>query len=83
MLKRSYGKEVENLIWSYINYIIKPDFFDYFYVAFVATFNKENIRVGFRGIGLVSFNPKAVIFKFDIKLCMSISIRPLSTEVVF
>src|SRR6266699_5715802 len=50
MLKRSYSKEVENFIRSYINYIIKPDFFACFYITFFAIFNEENIRVDFRGI---------------------------------
>ncbi len=34
ILKRLYGKEVENFIRFYINYIIKLDFFVYFYIAF-------------------------------------------------
>ncbi len=43
ILKRSYNKEVENFIWFYINYIIKPDFFVYFYTTFFVIFGKENI----------------------------------------
>ncbi len=43
ILKQLYSKEVKNFIRSYINYITKPDFFAYFYIAFFATFNEENI----------------------------------------
>ncbi len=81
VLKQSYSKEVENFIQSHINYIIKPDFFIYFYTIFFAIFNKENIRVGFRSTSLIPSNPKAVISKLDIKLYTPISIGPLSTEV--
>ncbi len=81
MLKRSYGKEVKNFIRLYINYIIKLDFFAYFYITFFATFDEENIRVGFRGTSLIPFNPEAVISKLDIKLYISISTGPPSTEV--
>ncbi len=83
MLKWSYSKEVKNFIWFYINYITKSDFFVYFYIAFFVIFNEENIRIGFRGISLVPFNLETVISKLDIKLYMSISIRPLLIEVDF
>ncbi len=83
ILKRSYGKEVENFIWSYINYIIKLDFFIYFHIVFFVIFGEENIQVGFRNISLIPFNPETVIFKLDIKLYILISIRPFSTEVDF
>ncbi len=83
ILKQSYNKEIKNFIRSYINYIIKLNFFTYFYIIFFTTFNKENIRVGFRSINLVSFNPKIIIFKFNIKLYISILIKSLSTEIDF
>ncbi len=47
ILKRLYNKKIENFIQSYINYIIKLNFFIYFYIVFVVIFNRENIRVGF------------------------------------
>ncbi len=83
MLKWSYNKEIENFIQFHINYIIKLDFFAYFYIAFFAIFGKENIRVDFRGINLVSFNLKAVISKLDVKLYTLIPIGPFLTEVDF
>src|SRR6266699_3142381 len=81
MLKRSYNKKVENFIQSYINYIIKPDFFVYFYTVFFTIFGEENVRIGFRGTSLVLFNLETVISKFDIKLYTPTSIGPPLTEV--
>ncbi len=81
MLKQSYSKEVENFIRFYINYITKPDFFAYFYIIFFVIFSEENIRIGFQNIGLVSFNPETVIFKFDIKLYIPILIGFFLAEI--
>ena len=81
ILKRLYSKEVENFIRSYINYIIKPDFFACFYIIFFTIFGKENIRIGFRDTNLVPFNLEAMIFKLDIKLYTLTSIRSFSVEV--
>src|SRR6266699_1494886 len=81
ILKRLYNKEVENFLRSYINYIIKPDFFVYFYTVFFVIFDEENIRVGFRGTNFVLFNLDTVIFKLDIKLHILISIGPPLAEI--
>ncbi len=78
---RQYGKEVKIFIRFYINYIIKSDFFAYFYITFFVIFGEENIQTGFRGINLVPFNLETVISKLDVKLYISISIEPLSTEI--
>ncbi len=80
ILKRLYNKEVENFIRSYINYIIKPDFFVYFYTVFFVIFDEENIRTDSRGISLIPFNLKTMISKLDIKLYTLISIEPFLTE---
>ena len=68
VLKRSYGKEIEKLMRNHIHHITKPDFFLAFYCAFRATFNSENVQGGFRGAGLVPFDPEKVISQLDIKL---------------
>ncbi len=81
ILKRSYNKKIKNFIRSYINYIIKPDFFAYFYIAFFIIFGEKNVRVSFRSISLVLFNLETVISKFDIKLYMSILTRSFSIEI--
>jgi hypothetical protein len=39
-----------------------------FKAAYELTFTKENARAGFRGAGLVPFNPDAVLSKLDVRL---------------
>jgi hypothetical protein len=68
VLKRSYGKEIEKLMRNHIHHITKPDFFLAFHAAFWATFHPENVQGGFRGAGLVPFDPEKVISQLDIKL---------------
>jgi hypothetical protein len=67
VLKRSYGREIEKLMRNHINHITKPDFFVAFHAAFQATFRPENIQGGFRGAGLVPFDPQRVISQLHIK----------------
>jgi hypothetical protein len=68
VLKRSYGQEIEKLMRNHIHHITKPDFFLAFHAAFWATFRPENVQGGFRGAGLVPFDPEKVILRLDIKL---------------
>jgi hypothetical protein len=68
VLKRLYGRQLEIFIRAHINHIMKPEFF----IAFVATHNAtmtcENVKAGFRGAGLVPYDPEAVLSKVDVKL---------------
>lgn len=66
-LKRSYGKAIEDLMRVHITYIAKEDFFPAFNTAFRTTFTKENIRGGFRGAGIVPYDPEYVISQLDFK----------------
>ena len=68
VLKRSYGREIEKLMHNHIHHITKPDFFLAFHAAFWAAFHPENVQGGFRGAGLVPFDPEKVISQLDIKL---------------
>lgn len=68
VLKRSYGKELEAFIKAHINHITKPEFFIAFKAAHAATMTAENIKAGFRGAGLVPYDPQAVLSKLDVKL---------------
>jgi hypothetical protein len=68
ILKQSYSKEIKKLMHNHIHHITKPDFFVAFHAAFLATFHPENGRGGFRGAGLVPFDPEKVISRLDIKL---------------
>jgi hypothetical protein len=65
-LKRLYSKEIKNLMRVYISYITKVEFFAAFKNVFIASFNKANVRGGFRGTGLILFDSETVISKLDI-----------------
>jgi hypothetical protein len=67
-LKRSYGRQLEDFIKAHITHITKLEFFLAFKAAHFATMTKANIQGGFRGAGLVPFDPQAVISKLDVKL---------------
>ena len=67
-LKKEYRKQVENMIRSNTNYIIKLEFLPAIRAAIDATFTTSNIKGGFRGAGLVPFDPETVISKLDIQL---------------
>ena len=51
-----------------ITYITKLEFLPCFKGAFNAAITKANIQGGFRGAGLVPFNPEAVISTLDVRL---------------
>jgi len=51
-----------------ITHITKEDFLPAFYAAFQAALTPENIQGGFRGTGLVPFDPEKVISQLDIRL---------------
>lgn len=67
-LKRSYGTEIEKLMHAHITHISKEDFFPAFYAAFRTALTESNIRGGFRGTGLVPYDPQHVISQLDIQL---------------
>ena len=68
MLKRAYGRELEDLIRAYINHITKFEFFIAFKATYIATMTSENIKANFRGAGLVLYDPQVVLSKLDVKL---------------
>ena len=53
---------------NHINHITKLEFLPCFKGAFFASITKSNIQGGFRGAGLVPFNPEAVLSKLDVRL---------------
>jgi hypothetical protein len=63
-----YGAEIELFIRAQITHITKPEFFLAFRAAFYQTFTKGNVLRGFRGAGLIPYDPQAVLSKLDIKL---------------
>jgi len=67
-LKKAYGRQAEKLIRNRINHITKTEFLPCFIAAFKASFTPSNIQGGFRGAGLVPFDPERVISTLDVKL---------------
>ena len=65
-LKRSYSSEIEKLMCAHITHISKEDFLPAFQIAFHTTMTESNIKGGFRGSGLVPFDPEYVISQLDI-----------------
>ncbi len=76
VLKQLYNQEFEDLIKTYINHIIKTEFFIVFKIAYLNTIVPKNIQAGFRGIGLILYNLQIVLLKFDVKLQIPISTGP-------
>jgi hypothetical protein len=68
LLKRYYGNEISLLARSRIHHINKETFLSAFKFAYKKMFTQENICAGFRGAGLVPFNPDAVLSKLDVQL---------------
>jgi len=54
---------------SHINYITKLEFLPAFKAAFKQSITKNNICASFQGVGLVPYDPDAVLLKLNIKLC--------------
>jgi hypothetical protein len=67
-LKKAYGQQIEDMMRAHISHITKDDFFPAFHAAFNTAMTKSNIQGGFRGAGLLPFNPERVISTLDLKL---------------
>lgn len=67
-IKRAYSDQIQSLLRSGINHVTKVEFLPAFRAAFEASFTPINIKGGFRGAGLVPYDPEAVISKLDIRL---------------
>ena len=67
-LKKAYGDEVNGLIRNWITHVTKQEFLPCFKAAYKKTITASNIQGGFRGAGLVPFNPERVISTLDVKL---------------
>jgi DDE superfamily endonuclease len=76
VLKRVYSREIETFIKAHINHITKVEFFLAFKAAYSASMTPQNGQAGFRGAGLVPFNPQAVLLKLDVKLRTPTPSRP-------
>jgi hypothetical protein len=67
-LKKAYGRQIEDMMRAHIVHITKDDFFPAFHAAFFSAITENNIRGGFRGAGLLPFDPESVISTLDLKL---------------
>ena len=56
-LKRAYGRELEDFIKAPITHITKLEFFIAFVSTHLQAITLDNIKGGFRGSGLVPYNP--------------------------
>jgi hypothetical protein len=67
-LKKAYGRQIENMMQAHIHHITKDDFFPAFHAACNEAMTESNIQGGFRGAGLLPFDPEKVISGLDLKL---------------
>jgi hypothetical protein len=80
VLKRMYGRQIETFIKAHINHITKVEFFLAFHAAYNQSITTQNAKAGFRGAGLVPFDPQVVISKLDVKLRTPTPTRPPSID---
>jgi hypothetical protein len=67
-LKRAYGDKINLFIKASVKHITKCEFFVAFMAAHLRIFTEENIKSGFRGAGILPWNPDFVIEKLDVRL---------------
>jgi hypothetical protein len=67
-LKQAYGDQVNKLVRTRITHITKLEFLPCFIHAYNKAITPSNIQGGFRGAGLVPFDPQRVISTLDVKL---------------
>ena len=79
-LKRAYGRQIEGFMKSHINHITKAEFFMAFKQAYQQSITVANGQAGFRGAGLIPFDPQAIILKLDVKLRTPTPIGPPSVD---
>ena len=78
-LKKAYGRQAEDLMRNQITHISKLEFLPCFKRAYNAAMTPSNIQGGFRGAGLVPFDPERVITGLDVRL-RTPSPLPVSNE---
>jgi hypothetical protein len=68
VLKRSYGRQIEQFMYVGNNHIDKPDFLTAFLAARKESMAIDTVRSGFAGAGLVPYNPERVLSKLNTQL---------------
>ena len=67
VLKRLYGRQIEQHMRCGINHIDNPDFLTSYLQARTGTYTESNIRSWFRATGLVPYDPIRVLSQFHIQ----------------
>lgn len=67
-MKQAYSRQVVNLMCNRVNHITKTKFLPAFVRIFDASMRRENMLGGFRGAGLIPFNPTTVLDQLDVRL---------------
>jgi hypothetical protein len=67
-LKQAYGRQIEDLVRSQVTHITKLDFLPAFQAAFQNSITEKNIKGGFRGTGIIPYDPESVLSRLDLKL---------------
>jgi hypothetical protein len=80
VLKRMYGRQIEGFMKAHIHHITKVEFLIAFKAAYPQSITVQNAQAGFRGAGLIPFDPQVVISKLDIKLRTPTPTSPPSAD---
>ena len=68
VLKRSYGRQIEELMRLGVSHIDKTDFLTAYVTTRQETFTSANIRNGFQATGLLPYDPDYVLAKLNTQL---------------
>jgi hypothetical protein len=67
-LKRSYGRQIEDLMRVGVNHIDKSDFLPAYFTARTEALTLNTVRSGFAAAGLVPYDPERVLSKLNTQL---------------
>lgn len=68
VLKRSYGRQIEDLMRVGVSHINKSDFLPAYLTARIESLTSNIIRSGFTAAGLVPYDPERVLSKLNTQL---------------
>lgn len=80
VLKRSYGRQVEDLIRAGVSHINKSDFLLAYLTARTESITSNTVRSGFAATGLVPYDPERVLSKLNTQLRTPTPPPPPATE---
>jgi hypothetical protein len=80
VLKRSYGRQIEDLMRVGVNHIDKSDFLPAYLTARTEALTSNTVRSGFAAAGLVPYDPERVLSKLNSYLRTPTPPPPPTTE---